>query len=489
MQVVTCQQMKKLLNRDINYRRFSDDDLVLSCAMSLQQVIRRDNPTSVLIVCGNLENGNYGLSLATLLRMDGIEVTVIHNDFKNTKYVDIFNRLKMEVVDSERNVRRYIEEATYIVDCIYGIELDEKIAYPYSYWIDWINNSNAYVLSCDIPSGVNGDDGSIFGCCVNANKTVCFQLPKLGLYLYPSNQYVGNIMVESIGLSIDSLESVNSNCYICDDFDIKNMVPQRVSHSHKGTYGKVLLIAGSEGKVGAALLTGKALLKSGCGLLTVMSYKKVCDAINSSLYEAMTIEFNEDNYRDVADKADFDSYDLIVLGCGLGRNRTTESLMIKALQSKKTVVLDADGLYFLKENISLLKRPALTVLTPHLEEYKRIYDYSETTIVEDLSSYTSENKNLIICLKGENTLTSYQGSIVINNTGNNALAKGGSGDVLTGVIGGLLAQNNVVEAVVAAVYIHSKAADIWVERHSHYSLLATDLIDMIDDVLFAFTKR
>ncbi|MBQ9037718.1 MAG: NAD(P)H-hydrate dehydratase, partial [Erysipelotrichaceae bacterium] len=182
-------------------------------------------------------------------------------------------------------------------------------------------------------------------------------------------------------------------------------------------------------------------------------------------------------------------FSMLVIGPGLGRSNDTEYILETALKSELPCVIDADGLFFLKNHLDLLKvRKALTVITPHLGEYQRIFDYKEDSIVNDLINISKEYDNTVIVLKGEHTLVAYQGKITVNTTGNNALAKGGSGDVLCGVIGALLAQRCDIDSVVAGVYIHSYGADKWVENNSSYSLMASDLIEMIDKVLFEMTR-
>ncbi|MBQ1522330.1 MAG: NAD(P)H-hydrate dehydratase, partial [Erysipelotrichaceae bacterium] len=179
-----------------------------------------------------------------------------------------------------------------------------------------------------------------------------------------------------------------------------------------------------------------------------------------------------------------DNYSLIVFGPGAGRNEITEKILVYVLKQDKDVILDADGLFYLKKHMDLLNRPKMTVITPHLGEYQRIFDYDPETIVSDLAEISEKYPTLITVLKSENTLTAYRGQITVNTTGNNALAKGGSGDVLCGFTAGLFAQKPDVSSVIAAVYIHSLAADYWIREHSSYSLLASDLIEQIDKILF-----
>jgi len=198
----------------------------------------------------------------------------------------------------------------------------------------------------------------------------------------------------------------------------------------------------------------------------------------------MTITMNPEIIESQLAELNMDNYSLIVFGPGAGRNEITEKLLVYVLNQDRDVILDADGLYYLKKHIDLLNRSKTTVITPHLGEYKRVFEYDRHKILSDLTALSEKYPTLITVLKGVNTLIAYQGHITVNRTGNNALAKGGSGDVLCGLTGGLFAQKPDVSSVIAAVYIHSLAADYWVREHSSYSLLASDLIEQIDKILF-----
>lgn len=485
MKVVSDYQMLQCERNEINQRRFTEEGYVLSVALTLENHILKAAPAEVTIITGPGRNGDYGLSLAALLKSDtGIKVNIGGITDKNNQFYKHLEEHSIEFEDNLRVLKGIIDDSRYIVDCIYGIELDGKIDYPALYLVEWINASKAHVLSCDVPSGLDAADGSIYGSCINADETLALQLPKLGLYLYPGSSHAGRITVEPVGLSYDSLNAIDSKVSINDDRDIAAMLPHRISHSHKGTYGRVLLIAGSQFMSGAAALCARAVLKSGAGLLTVMSYPSVLNVITNSLYEAKTISFEENNIHRVLEETDLSEFDLIIMGPGMGRNKTTETILRAILKSDRDLLIDADGLYYLKENMDLLERKARTIITPHLGEYQRIFEYHQETIIDDLLRITRTYPELIIVLKSERTLIAAKGEITINTTGNDALAKGGSGDVLAGMIGGLFAQRNSVQSVIAAVYVHSLAADYWLKSHSSYSLLASEIIDMADGVIF-----
>ena len=489
MKTVTARQMREIESAEFDLHHFSDDVFISAAARKLKERINELPQGNVLFLCGNNRNGDCGLLAASLLLRDSdrkIQAAISEND---SVYHEHALGQNLEILSVQRLVRQAVNDADIIVDCIYGYDLDEEVFYPYSYWIEWVNSSKAHVVSLDVPSGLNSDNGSVMGSCIRADETLAIQLPKIGCYLYPGSSLCGKLSVADIGISSEAISESDSECRISTYEEMKTALPSRFKHSHKGTYGKVLLIAGSQGKSGACLLSAKALMKCGAGLLTVMSVKDVTDVVKNNLFEAMTITIEEGNAEGYLNGIDFNDYTLIVLGPGLGRGLQTEGILKKVLNSDLPVVIDADGLYYLKNNLEMVRnRKALTVITPHIVEYQRIFEYRENTIIEDLKKISLEYPGLITVLKSEHTIIAHEGKICINVTGNNALAKGGSGDVLCGVIGGLFAQRSDAAAVEAAVYVHSLAADRWCEAHSSYSLLASDLIEMIDELLFEMTR-
>ena len=447
--------MKYLLHTERDYRKNKEQiellaNYIFSCA-----------PKKVAVVCGKNDRGINGISLLQKLKKNSkIELALIIDD-SNLKSNDF------KVVSETKEALRVLHCADIIIDAIGTTKA------PYDEWIKLINGTRAEVISIDCPTGIDPVDGSCEKVCVRATKTVVYDIAYSGLYLYPGNVCCGKIIY------LSNNHSLKTKMRILEKRDIGKLLPERYKHSHKGTYGKVLLIAGSKGKAGAAILCAKAILKSGAGMLTVLSYPEVCRAINDNLYEAMTIDLNVHSIIQQAQNLDLSNFDLIVFGPGMGRNSITEKLLVYVLSTNKPVVIDADGLYFLNKHMNLLKRKALTVLTPHLGEYQRFMDYEPTTICPDLYSFSKKYPTTVMVLKGENTLMAFDGMITVNITGNNALAKAGSGDVLCGTIGGLLAQKPKVSSVYCGVYVHGYAADKWVSEKGHYSLLASELIEEI----------
>ncbi len=484
MKVITAQQMSNIIERDLKFEQLNQDDLNFSVARALMKHVLKDQQKEVFIAAGSGIEGDYAMALAHLLsNQPGIKVKLASNSIQGHRYHLMLLDDGVEILETQRIIKNEIENSGLIIDCI-----GDDSKYPYPYWIKWINEAQGFVISCDIPSGINGENGSINREAVFADLTVCLQLPKLALYLYPGSDHAGKVVKEDIGLSSNSISSVETKIQLNQLDEILSMLPPRYKHSHKGSYGKVLLIAGCEATSGAALLCGKSILKTGAGLLTVMSYPSVIDLVKNNLFEAMSITIDEEHFQDQLNKLDLSKYSLIVLGPGLGVNHRTDLLLQKVLKSDLPCVIDADGLYYLGKHLELLKRNAFTVITPHEVEFARIFDFERKNIIPQLQQIATRYPNLIVVFKGEHSLIANQSLITINTTGNSTLAKGGSGDVLAGVIGGFLAQQCSYDSVVAAVYIHSLAADYWLKNNSAYSLLASELIEKIDEVILEITR-
>ncbi len=213
------------------------------------------------------------------MKKTSIKPLLVHFNLSSRKVFSELLDEKVEVIDDVRKTVKIIETNIYIVDCMFGYDLSESIYYPFNYLIDKINDSNCYVLSCDVPSGINSDNGCVDRSTIKADGTVVLQLIKPGYYLYPASSYTGKLFVDNIGISHQVIEDASTDIFVNYLREIKEMIPQRIKHSHKMNYGKVLLIAGSEGKIGASLLCGSTIMKTGAGYLTVLSYPEVIQVL------------------------------------------------------------------------------------------------------------------------------------------------------------------------------------------------------------------
>ena len=436
---------------------WAENPLPIELIIAEMEKLLPDGKQAVFL-CGESLNGELGRQIMKQLREEG--------------------RQAIETRDLS-----VLEKAEVIVDCLHGCQLDHVLSNEEITLIETVNNANAFVLALDVPSGLNSDNGALYGACIKADVTLTLQAPKTGLYFYPGSEQAGKIIIAG------QVNNLTGDMFINNFKDIAEMIPVRKPHSHKGTYGKVLLIGGGPGMSGACLLAAKAILRCGAGMLTVMCHEEVWPVIGSNLPEAMTIPFTEDNYRKIWAQTDLSRYTLIAIGPGLGRTESTEYLLNRVLATELPCVIDADGLFFLQGHQELLNRKALTVITPHAMEYQRIFGFEQAKLIADLKRESLEYPNLVIVYKCEHTLIAHQGHITINTTGNNAMAKGGSGDVLCGLTAAFTAQRTDEKAVIAAVYLHSLAADQWLESHSSYSLLPSDLIAGVDRILLTWQKE
>jgi NAD(P)H-hydrate epimerase len=347
--------------------------------------------------------------------------------------------------------------------------------------IQHINRAQCKVYSIDIPSGLMGEDNSDNhpDSIIKATLTLTLQFPKISL-LFPENEiYTGIIEVIDIHLHPDAIIQTNSPFRITNSSDVWQLFPKRFRFSHKGNYGHALLIAGSYGKMGASVLAAQGCLRSGVGLLTVHIPQCGYTTIQTAVPEAMCSMDTDKEYFTFV--PEIEAYNTIGIGPGIGTEPASARAFRKLLEKPiKSLVIDADGLNILAKEPELIgKLPRNTIITPHPGEFSRLFSFSGNSwqrlkLQQDLAS----KYHLVIVLKGANTSIAFpDGRVFFNPTGNAGMATGGSGDVLTGIITGLLAQGLTPEdSAVAAVYLHGLAGDIAAKSHSAPALIASDIV-------------
>lgn len=379
-----------------------------------------------------------------------------------------------------------------VIDAIFGTGFKGAPRGIYQKAITMINRLSGYKVAIDIPSGVNGDSGSVEGLAVKANTTITMGLIKTGHLLYPGRQYCGDVKIVNLGVSYDKIS--NSKTFLLDDDYIRCNIPKRKPDGHKGTFGSVLVVAGGEGYSGAACLTSLGALHSGAGMVRLCFPENINTAVEKKLTEVIKVPLQAteqgslaisgyDKIKEAANKSD-----VMAIGPGVTTNQETQKLIRKVISSTNLpMVIDADGL----NNITvsdLLKiskqRRSKIVLTPHPGEFERLFGVPSKTVNNnriEIAREWAKKLSLIIVLKGAPTVISTpDGHTYINPTGNSGLAKGGSGDVLTGMIAGFIAQGaSPIKAACLGVYLHGYAADLAVKTKTEYSLVATDLIKFL----------
>ena len=453
----------------------------------------------ILVVCGPGNNGADGVAAGRILFLQGYHVAILltferENCSEQMKtQLTIAQNLGISIDNSNT-----ICEYNIIIDALFGIGLSKPIGGKLADLIQEINESNLRVFSVDMPSGISADTGRIMNTAVKTDYTITFGYMKQGLLLYPGADFAGNISVVDIGFPAVALDSVKPDTFYYSTKDL-SLLPKRLKHGHKGTFGKVLVIAGSEGMSGAAYLSAKACLKTGAGMVKVFSASSNRSIVQTLLPEALFASYDtEDNILSAIGWAD-----VIVIGPGLGLSNKAEKLLDEVIkpQVKADLIIDADAINILANrldaggNLSINERidrlssilPTTSILTPHPMELSRLLglpmDYISDNIF-DIVKQCSYNNELVYVLKNARTIVAYSSKKYINISGNNGMATAGSGDVLTGIIAGLMAQGmKAFEAATLAVYIHGLAGDLAATKIGEYSLMAGDIVNSISDVL------
>lgn len=449
---------------------------------------------NITILCGPGNNGGDGLALArqlTIWSKHEVKVLLIAKKDQLTPdgiaYYKICKNMQIAVLEQLEidQICNIVKQSDIIIDALFGTGLSRPIIGNYYEIITTINQSGKFVLSVDMPSGIETDTGKILGNAVRADITITFALPKIGMYIYPGIEYAGKIIVAEIGIPIQILEECPSNIERTDAEYVKKYLPIRKIRSNKGSYGKVLLIGGSQGMSGAITLAAQSCMRTGAGTVTVAVPRSIGNILEVKSTESMTIYLEEQDghIAEVAKetlKKIIPKYDVVGIGPGMGRSEALEKIVEIVLKSDKPCVIDADGLYALKNQLHLLsQRKAPTVLTPHPGEMSYLTGQS----IEEIINHPLEVvKEFIKCypvgiiLKLEKMISADLEKICINPSGNNGLAKGGSGDVLTGIITSLIGQNiHFTEAMRLGTYIYGKAADHLMKSKTVYNLLPGDI--------------
>ena len=446
------------------------------------------NPLPIHVFCGIGNNGGDGLVISRMLKKYGYNINVYIVNFSKKRSNDFltnYDRLKElglwpKTINSEENFP-VINENDMVIDAIFGIGLNRNPKGIAKKTIKHINQSNAYVLSIDMPSGLFvsktiSDKESV----IKAFQTLTFETPKLAFLLPENNDFSVNTEIILIGLDKKFIKKQKSDFYTTEKQDILNKYKFRSKFSHKGNFGHSLIIGGSFGKIGAVTLASKACLKVGSGLVTAYIPKCGYNILQTSIPEIMVEVDSENEIEHFNFKT---KPNCIGIGVGMGTSYKTEKAFENFLKNNKVpLVIDADAINLLSKNKSLLKFiPKGSILTPHPKELKRLIgkwknDYEKLEKIKDFSL----KNNLILILKGYNTAIAYKNKIYFNQTGNPALATAGSGDVLTGLITGLLAQGYTsLNASIIAVYLHGKTADIALNNQVYETFLASDIIELL----------
>jgi hydroxyethylthiazole kinase-like uncharacterized protein yjeF len=491
MEILNSEQVRQADQLTIIKKSIDSTELMESAAIAcLNEITQEFNNTYKFhVFCGPGNNGGDGLAIARLLNEKSYEVAVTllnvsgklsHDNHQNLQKA-ISGNLKIDQINRAPD-RLEFDDKTIIVDALFGIGLNQPATGEFAKLIEMINHSGRYIISIDMPSGLFSDQPSIQGVnnIVKASVTYTFQYPKQALLMPENADYFGGIKVLDIGLIHEATVGMNIMNYLLDEYLVASMLLTRPAFSHKGTFGHSLIIAGGEGKMGACILSAGAFLKSGAGLLTVLVPDNHSDVIYSSLPEAMV------HNRSDLKNTDLNKYNVIGIGPGTGTDIESNHILNHLLNNwTNRLVIDADALNILSENKSWLNRiPEGSVLTPHPGEFRKLFgDWKNDFEKIKKQREFSIKMKCVIVLKGKNTsIACPDGRIYFNPTGNSGMAKGGSGDVLTGLITGLISSGyNSVAAACLGVYLHGYAGDLAARHKTEQGMTAGDIISCLPE--------
>lgn len=446
-----------------------------------------DETKRIGVVCGTGNNGGDGLGIARLLHDWGypVRVWIVRGsvaesaDFKINKE-RLPDDVSVSLILSAPDLN-FFDEIDVLIDAVFGSGLSRPAEGVYALVIEAINRTDATRVAVDIPSGLFADKPSQ-GAVVRAHFTVSFQLPKLAFFMPENHPYVGNWTTVDIGLSKEYIGKAETANYLLTKKYLKKILKTRSTFDHKGKFGHALLIAGSYGKMGAVVLASRAALRSGTGLLTVHCPKLGYAILQTSVPEAMVSSDEEDAYITVVPP--LNAYQAIGVGPGIGTNSFVAKALAQLLgQVQQPLVLDADALNLLAANPTLQEKiPAGSILTPHPGEFKRLVGPWEN----DFDRLERQRKlamrlRCVILLKGAySSIAAPSGEVFFNNTGNPGMAKGGSGDVLTGMLTALLARGYAPEeAAQLGCWLHGYAGDLAMHEMGLEGIISSDLIEKI----------
>lgn len=496
---VNSKEMKLIDDYTIRVLNIPQIELMERAANQVVDVLmsRIKKTDRILVVCGSGNNGGDGIAAGRILYKQGYHVAILFIGDED-KASDGF-RTQMSItrnlgIPTENHDK--LDEYNIIIDAIFGVGLSRPVEGVYEEIIHKINAANCTVFSVDIPSGISADNGKVMNAAVKADFTVTFGHQKLGLILYPGTDYAGEVNVADIGFPEEATYQVKPEMVYYEPEDLKKL-PARKNYSNKGTYGKVLVIAGSKGMSGAAYLSAKAAYRTGAGLVKILTSVENRIILQSLLPEALFSAYDDEAFsKDNLTQKLFEDLtwaDTIVIGPGLGQTQTALDLLDTVLGvTKVPVIIDADGINLLSEHLKnrLQDCSGQIILTPHLMELSRFMKIPVSDIANNLvdtALQCSYNNNLIYAIKDARTIVAQGDKRYVNVSGNNGMATGGSGDVLTGIIAALIAQGMPsYEAVCLAVYIHGLAGDAAATERGTYSMMAGDIVASIEQVLKPF---
>lgn len=444
----------------------------------------------ICAVCGSGNNGGDGFAVARMFAEKGYRVTAVMAGNPNHLTEEAaFQKKLFEETGAVLSDEFTDGEYSIIIDALFGVGLSREVTGRYFEIIQKINATDAVKVAVDIPSGVSADTGAVLGTAVRADCTVTFQAEKLGLLLYPGKEYAGEVITTDIGVSEKPFTDDCKVACTIEPVDYKKLLPERKADSNKGTYGKVLMISGSRGMSGAAYLNALGAYRAGAGLVQIYTAEENRIILQSQLPEAIITTFDFYDERELIRLLNW--ADVVCIGSGIGIGEKSWKLVRTTLEQVSVpCVIDADGLNLLAEHRKYLKETGMenVILTPHMKEFSRLTGKEVAEIRADrmrlLREFTEDTGCTCILKDARTVILSGRERACLNLSGCAAMAKAGAGDVLAGIVAGLLAQKvPAEEAAVLGVYLHGCAGEYAAKKRGNYSILAREIAEMLGNVM------
>ena len=474
--ILSVEQIRFADHYNINVLGVCEKDLIQRAGKSVaDEIKRRFRGGRVLVCIGKGNNGEDGKIIAQ-------ELSKTHGFSVNT--LTVSNGI-FKIFDKKFDI---------IVDCIFGTGLNREVEGKYKTAIEKINNSGAFIISCDIPSGLNGDSGKVQGVAVKANLTIAIQELKLGYFLGDGKDYCGEVVAKDIGISVWEENCVKR----FSSPSLKDFFPKKPANSNKGWFGKVAIIGGCIDYTGSIILSSNALvaLKMGIGYANMVVPKSLFTSYVGKVPECLLTPINDvDGYADFDEKtlSGLLDYNCIAIGVGAGISQGVYKNICYLLRNYNgTLVIDADGLNCLaKFGVDVLvDKKCKVILTPHVGEFSRLTNLAKNEILDnciDLAKDFAKKYGVILLLKNAVSVITNGNEVYLNTTGTPAMAKAGSGDVLTGIISGISARNqDVFMSTVASAYLFGKAGEIATKEQNEYTVTASDIISVLYKAMPSF---
>ncbi|WP_302625173.1 NAD(P)H-hydrate dehydratase [uncultured Eubacterium sp.] len=489
--IVTGTDMKKVDSYTINEIGIPSVVLMERAALSVANLIEKNEykykkVKTIQVIAGIGNNGADGLAIGRMLYLLGHSICIfVLGDIEKATdefklQMDIVKNLGIEVTDS-------LIDADIVVDAIFGVGLSREVSGKFAELIDEVNKMKNIIYAVDIPSGINADTAEVMGKAVKANYTVTFGSHKVGTVLYPGAEYCGEVTVSDIGFPERAYDLQINRVKYATGEDL-SWIPKRANYSNKGTYGKILIIAGSKDISGAAVLCAKAAFRAGAGLVRVFTHENNREIIGRLLPEAMINTYNTEKFDFKILESCLKWCDVVAVGPGLGIGTVQKMIVEKVIESGIQAVIDADGINNVADDERIKKKlHKKLILTPHLGEMGRFIHKPVKDIAKHLIQYAKDANykyGVNIILKDARTVIATEGQVYINLTGNSGMATAGSGDVLTGMIAGLIGVGTDFNKVsFIAPYVHGLAGDRAAEKVSKSGLMASDIIEELKNII------